>query len=179
MKKLLFVAVLLVFGISKMNAQENVVKANPLGLLFGSAQLSYEKALNEKSALELSVAYTSLKATFSGSTSEESISGVGAELKYKLYFSSSNDAPRGWYAAPLANYNSITGKSGGSKGTISAVGGGAVAGYQWVFGGGDTGFALDLNLGAQYLSVSTDGDITSTNIDGVLPRLGLSIGYAF
>jgi len=69
-----------------------------------------------------------LKATFSGSTFQESINGVGVEIKYRLYFSSANNAPRGWYAAPLANYNSNTGKLVDSKGTVSSFGGGAVAG---------------------------------------------------
>ncbi len=179
MKKLLFVAAFAVFGLTVVNAQKNVVKVNPLGLIFGSAELSYERAISEKGAFEISASYMSIDATFNNSTEETGISGVGAEAKYKFYFSSVNDAPRGWYAAPLANFYSITGKEGSSKGKVNTVGGGAVAGYQWVFGGGNTGFALDLNLGAQYLSVSTSGDINGTSIDGIIPRLGISLGYAF
>jgi len=158
-------------------AQENVVKVNPLGLLFGAAQVSYEKALNEESAFEISIAFASVNASVDGTDSKAT--GFGAEAKYKFYFSSSHDAVRGWYAAPVVNYNSATAKSGGSKGTVAFFGGGAVAGYQWVFGGADTGFALDLNLGAQYISTSTSGDISGLNISGVLPRLGLGLGYAF
>jgi len=179
MKKLLFVALLAIFAFSSVNAQQNVVKVNPLGLIFGATQLSYERAVSEKGAFEISAAYVNLDATFSSSIDDVGLSGFGVEGKYKFYFSSENDAPRGWYAAPLAQYSSISGDSGSESGKISAIGGGAVAGYQWVFGGGDTGFALDLNLGAQYTSVSISGDISGTSLDGVLPRLGLSLGYAF
>ena len=62
---------------------------------------------------------------------------------------------------------------------MSAFGGGLVAGYQWVFGGSDSGFALDINLGAQYASTKTSGGITNIKFDGVLPRLGVSLGYAW
>jgi hypothetical protein len=110
---------------------------------------------------------------------KSNVTGFGAEAKYKLYFSSSNNAPRGWYGAPLVNFSSASGKSGSSEGKISLFGAGAVAGYQWVFGGNDTGFALDLNFGAQYVNVKTSGDISGITLDGILPRIGLSLGYAF
>ena len=96
-----------------------------------------------------------------------------------MYFSSSKDAPRGWYGAPVVNFSSANGKSGSSEGKFSLFGAGAVAGYQWVFGGSDTGFALDLNFGAQYINAKTSGDISGITLDGVIPRIGLSLGYAF
>lgn len=177
MKKLLLIAAVVVFGLTSVNAQQNVIKVNPLGLAFGSTELSYERALSDNSSVELALAYSSSDVTFS--TGEVDATGFGAEGKYKFFFSSSNDAPRGWYAAPVFTYASTTAESGSSKGDLSYFGGGAVAGYQWIFGGGDTGFALDLNLGAQYISAKTGGDIISASIDGVLPRLGLSLGYAW
>lgn len=180
MKKLLLTAIVVMFALSNVKAQENVIKANPIGLAFGAAQFSYERALNEKSAFELSLAYSSVKANFNSSVGDDTkINGIGAEGKYKLYFSSSNDAPRGWYAAPVIGFSSISGKSGSEEGKVSLFAGGAVAGYQWVFGGGNTGFALDLNLGVQYLNVKTSGDISGITLDGILPRLGLSLGYAW
>lgn len=113
MKKSIFCLAIFMIALVKLNAQENVVKVNPLGLAFGVSQLSYERALDSNSAAELSLAYTSLNASF-GST-EAKVSGFGGEIKYKFYFSSSNDAPRGWYAAPLVNYSSASGSSGSSK----------------------------------------------------------------
>ncbi|WP_299124742.1 DUF3575 domain-containing protein [uncultured Winogradskyella sp.] len=177
MKKL-FLAAFAVFAFANVNAQENVVKVNPLGLIFGSAQFSYERVLNEGSSVELSLAYTNLNANFS-SGEEAKVNGFGAEGKYKLYFSSSNDAPRGWYGAPVVSYSSISGGSGSEEGKVNIFGAGVIGGYQWVFGGNATGFALDLNLGVQYINVSTSGDIDSLTVDGILPRLGLSIGYAW
>ncbi|NNE33280.1 MAG: DUF3575 domain-containing protein [Winogradskyella sp.] len=178
MKKLLFISAIAIFGFSKINAQENVIKINPIGLAFGAAQFSYERAVNDNSAAELSLAYTSLNANFS-SGEEAKVTGFGAEGKYKFYFSSTYNAPRGWYAAPVINYSSISGESNSDDGTVSIFGAGAIGGYQWIFGGGQTGFALDLNLGVQYINASTSGDIESLTIDGILPRLGVSIGYAW
>ena len=169
---------LAILGFMSLNAQKNVVKVNPVGLIFGSAQLGYERVLTDKSAIEISASYTRLDVTFDNSTTETE-NGFGVEGKYKFYFSSSKSAPRGWYAAPLANYSNINGGSGDNDGSVSIFGAGAVGGYQWVFGGNDSGFSLDLNLGAQYASISTDGNITSTDADGIIPRLGIAIGYAF
>jgi hypothetical protein len=175
--KNLFFAIIAIVAFGTVNAQENVVKLNPAGLAFGTIQLSYEKALNSSSAAELSIGYTNVKAKFD--SEDAKISGFGAELKYKFYFSSSYDAPRGWYAAPLINYSSANGSSNNKSGKVSAFGGGVVGGYQWIFGGGATGFALDINLGAQFLSANVSGDITSSNFDGFLPRLGVSLGYGW
>ena len=67
MKKSIFCLAIFMIALVKLNAQENVVKVNPLGLAFGVSQLSYERALDSNSAAELSLAYTSLNASF-GST---------------------------------------------------------------------------------------------------------------
>lgn len=178
MKKVLIIAAFALASLG-INAQENVIKVNPLGLAFGAAELGYERALNDKSSLEVSLAYSSSDATFSSGEVEKA-TGFGAEGKYKLYFSSSKDAPRGWYAAPTVSYaSSSVDSSLGDTGKFSFFGVGAIAGHQWIFGGRDSGFALDLNLGFQYISASTSGSITGISIDGVLPRLGLALGYAW
>ena len=174
----LILAAFAVVVFSSVKAQENVVKVNPLGLAFGSTELSYERVLSEGSSIELAVAFTSIEAEFTNAPKSK-VTGFGAEGKYKLYFSSSKDAPRGWYGAPVVNFSSANGKSGSSEGKFSLFGAGAVAGYQWVFGGSDTGFALDLNFGAQYINAKTSGDISGITLDGVIPRIGLSLGYAF
>lgn len=176
MKKL-FLAAFAVFTFTSINAQENVLKAN-LGLFFGSNQFSYERVLNEKSALEFSLTYTSLDAIFSD-RGEAKVTGIGGEVKYKFYISSPNDAPRGWYAAPIVSYSSLSGDSNGSEGKVSLFSTGAVCGYQWVFGGDASGFVLDLNLGLQYINSATSGDVSELTIDGIVPRLGVAVGYAW
>ncbi len=173
MKKVVLIAILAITGVWGVKAQENVIKMNPLGLAFGSIDLSYEKALNGKSSIEIGVAYSSLNVTTSGSSSKAT--GFGVEGKYKMYFSNSGAAPRGWYGAPFVNYSKTT----VTGGDLSAFSGGVLGGYQWIFGGSATGFALDLNFGAQYVSANTSGSIISTTFDGILPRLGLSLGYAW
>ncbi|MFY7669887.1 DUF3575 domain-containing protein [Tenacibaculum sp. MEBiC06402] len=176
MNKFLLTITMVAFGFAA-NAQKNVIKANPIGLAFGIAELSYERAISDNGSFEIGLAYAGTDV----STGSETISAsaFGGEGKYKFYFSSEKDAPRGWYAAPFVSYStsSVEDSSGNDVG-FNAFAGGALAGYQWVFGGGDSGFALDLNFGAQYVSVSaTEG--TSVNIDGFLPRIGVSLGYAW
>ena len=175
MKKNLMIAMIAV-GFTAY-AQKNVVKANPLGLVFGVADFSYERAISDKTSFEIGVSYSGADVT---TPSEKiSTSAIGGEGKFKFYFSSDKDAPRGWYAAPFASYSvaSASDNAGIDVG-YSTFSGGALAGYQWVFGGGDSGFALDLNFGAQYMSVSATEN-TTVSIDGFLPRLGVSLGYAW
>lgn len=177
MRKVLFVVIMALISLG-VNAQENVIKVNPLGLAFGAAELGYERVLNESSSIELSLAYSSSDATFSSGEVEKA-TGFGAEVKYKLYFSSANDAPKGWYAAPVATYASASANSFDESGKVSIFAVGAVAGHQWIFGGRNSGFALDLNLGFQYISASTSGSISGVSIDGIIPKLGLALGYAW
>ncbi|CAM1362625.1 conserved exported hypothetical protein [Tenacibaculum sediminilitoris] len=176
MKKLLLVIAMVAVGFTA-NAQKNVIKANPLGLAFGVADLSYERAVSDKGSFEIGISYAGADVTSGSETI--STSAIGAEGKYKFYFSSEKDAPRGWYAAPFVNYSSASAENNSGEDVgFSAFSGGALAGYQWVFGGGDSGFALDLNFGAQYISASAKGGST-VSIDGFLPRLGVSLGYAW
>ncbi len=176
MKKLLLVIAMVAVGFTA-NAQKNVIKVNPLAALFGSFEVGYERVLGKSSALELAVGYSSLNVDTSGGVSDVKSTGFGVEGKYKFYFA--DRTPRGWYAAPALSYSNTSFDSNDESGDFSFFGVGAVAGYQWVFGGKDSGFSLDLSFGAQYASTSTSGDITSTSIDGFLPKLGLAFGYAW
>ncbi len=176
MKKFFLSIAMVAMGFTA-NAQQNVIKVNPLGLAFGSADISYERAISEKGAFEIGVSYAS--ADVGLGTESITSSAIGGEGKYKFYFSSDKDAPRGWYAAPFVSYSQASVESSlGEDVGYSTFSGGALAGYQWVFGGGDSGFALDLNFGAQYISVSAATG-TTVSLDGFLPRLGLSLGYAW
>lgn len=177
MKKISIVIIAAFAFIGSLRAQENAVKANPIGLLFGAAQFGYEHLITEKSSLELSLAYANIGASVDGEDSRAT--GLGIDGRYKFYFSPSKVGIRGWYAAPTAGYVSTKATSSNSEGKLSWFSAGAVGGYQWIFGGGSTGFALDLNFGAQYVSAKTSGDISGVTIDGLLPKLGVSLGYAW
>ena len=174
MKKILLVLVLGAIMLN-VNAQDrvNVIKVNPLGLLFGSANLSYEKALTTKSALQINASITSL------SVMSTKYSGFGIGADYKLYLSASKDAPRGMYFAPGLSFSSITVKNDmGDKGTGSIFALKGVIGHQWIW---NSGFSLDLNGGiAYYLNgdININGDSYS-KFSGIMPALGLSLGYAW
>lgn len=177
MKKL-SIAIIAVFAfIGGLQAQESAVKANPLGLVFGAAQFGYEHLITEKSSFEVSLAYANVGAAVDGESVRAT--GLGIDGRYKFYFSPSKVGIRGWYAAPTAGYISTKATSSDSEGKLSWFSAGAVSGYQWVFGGGTTGFALDLNFGVQYVNAKTSGDISGVTIDGILPKLGVSLGYAW
>ena len=178
MKKIILLIVLLSAFTFKSHAQKNVIKTNTLSLLIGVASIGYERAVSDKGALELVGSYYGAKVEFD-SGDETAARGFGVEGKYKFYISREQFAPRGWYVAPAIMYVNASAESGTERGEVSLIGGGAVAGYQWVFGGGSTGFALDLNLGAQYVSLDVDGDIDGANLEGVLPKVGVSIGYSW
>ncbi len=160
------------------NAQKNVVKVNPLGLIFGSLNASYERALSDKSAIEFSLDYTTVNVTVDSGENAKA-TGLGLGAGYKIYFSKNNVAPRGWYAEPNLNYASVSASSGNEEGKVNAFSVGALGGYQWVFGGSDSGFALDLGLGFQYFSASTTGNVNDTGLSGFIPAAKLAIGYGF
>lgn len=159
------------------SAQKNVVKVNPFGLLFGTIPLQYERVLGPKSSVGADVSFMSYSASLGSET--VSYTGFGFEGKYKISLSSKKEMPRGWYVAPLAGYSTASAKTSTKTGSFNILNFGGVAGYQWVFGKSDSGFALDLNLGANYLDLSTSGDASGVSLKGILPRLGLGIGYAF
>lgn len=174
MKKVfLFVAVAFVSFIAK--AQDNVVKVNPLGLVIGVFNVSYEKAINESGAIEVGANYFNWK--------NLDLSGMGGEVAYRIYFSKNNDAPEGIYGAPFINVNSMKYKYTTLDSNFipvekddSAVGfgGGVKGGYQWIF---DSGLALDLFFGYGYTSVKFDE--AAYDYSGGVPRLGVALGYNF
>jgi len=157
----------------------NVVKINPLGAIFGAAQLSYEHALSEKSSFMISPSF----GFFNSGGLKYTTYGIGAS--YRFYFSQSKSAPAGFYAGPGVGYSlgkvKFSDDFGGGN-TTAKIGGlnvSAVAGYQWIW---DSGFSLDLNGGIQYINYkytdNSDGAF-SAPFSGVLPTLGFGIGYAF
>lgn len=104
---MLFSVVLLFVSLGS-HAQKNVIKVDPLGLLFNTAQLSYERVIGEKSSLELSLNFNKVTGSLSTLSNDTEVNTLGFEGKYKFYFSSVQMAPKGWYVAPVANYSSST-----------------------------------------------------------------------
>lgn len=181
MKKVLL-ASFLFLGAMSVKAQDevgqNVVKVNPLGLLFGSANIGYERALNSKSSFVIAPQFGGFK--FGGMK----YSSFGAGAQYRLYLSKSKSAPEGFYGAPGLSFVSgkvkwdFDGEKEESK--FSSFGGGVMVGHQWIY---NSGFVLDLGGGFNYQKFNYKDDADNSGISfkggGILPALSFSIGYNF
>jgi hypothetical protein len=171
MKKILVVLVLGVMMLNA-NAQTNVIKFNPLGLAFGYVNLSYEKTLSTKAALQINASLTSLDLLGT------KYSGIGIGVDYRLYLSPTKEAPRGMYFAPGLSFSSLTVENGSDKGTGSVFALKGVLGHQWVW---KSGFSLDLYGGVSYY---LNGDISLNGtsygkFNGLMPALGVCVGYGW
>jgi len=181
MKRLLILTLFVCIGLISraQDEKQNIIKLNPVGLLFGGAQLGYERALGEKTSVVVAPTFGFFKTGGFKYTTY----GLGAELR--LYLSSEKAAPTGFYVSPGAAY--FGGKaemddfSGGKTTTkISGYSFKGVAGYQWVW---DSGLSLELNGGVQYFGLKfKDSDGVwgdAVAFKGILPAVGFSVGYAF
>lgn len=159
MKKLILV-VLTLFAISSTYAQDNAIKANPIGLAFGVANAGYEFAVNDTQSATISGLYYNIS----------DVTGFGAGAEYRFYFSS-GEALRGWHAGPSIGYFSLSDDFDNSAGFFSI---GGEAGHQWIFG---EHFALDVFAGLGFVTGSSDDLAVTVNSTAV--ALGVSIGYAW
>jgi Protein of unknown function (DUF3575) len=184
MKKVLFVSALFILAVSAKsiaqkgaeNDRKNVVKVNPLGLIFGAASISYERAISEKNSIVIAPTFGAFK------LGGFKYSSFGLSGEYRFYLSKGKTAPEGLYAAPGLGFNTGKVKQDGvsTQAKFTSFGGKAVIGNQWIFG---SGFTLDLNGGISYSSYSykdnTGSGFNGLKASGILPALGFSLGYAF
>lgn len=161
MKKVL-IFVLVFFTLSLAHAQKNIVKVNPIGIIFGVFNAEFEHAFTEKSSFTIGASYLNWS-TFD-------VTALGADLGYRFYFAKTTNAPAGIFLSPFISLGSY--KNTDNDETAFALGYGGRAGYQWIW---SSGFALDLYFGYGYQSVKFD----SETISGGLPQLGIALGYAF
>jgi hypothetical protein len=185
MKKINFLMALALLATVTLHAQKDndrtqVIKVNPLGAIFGSANLAYEKALGEGAT---SILLAPSFGFFKSGTFKYTTYGLGAE--YRFYFK--KEAPEGTYFAPgvgytfgQAKYEDAFGSGADEKTNVGGFAAKGVFGKQWIWGGG---FTLDLNGGIQYINLKfADSQgifANSAAFSGILPALGVSIGYAF
>lgn len=182
MKKLFFTAIL-TFSMANITAQENVIKVNPLAILGGIDLVSYERALSDNTSGIISAAYGGFK------IGDLDYSSFGGGLQYRYYF---DEVLSGWYGAAALSYQTGEVESGNitiggsstdaNKFDFSAFGGGLNIGHQWIW---NSGFSLDLNLGASYKSFNYEFEdedqenLFDVKASGVLPTFGFALGYAF
>jgi len=174
MKKLMIAFAIVLFGMSSVKAQDynGIIKVNPIGFAIGVFNVTYEKPLSETSSVTIGASY------FNWSNLD--ISGIGADLGYRFYFSNNTTAPEGLFAGPVLSLGSYSydystyngeGDYTTEKQSVFSIGGGVKAGYQWVW---DSGVALDLYFGYGYRAAKFD----NYDYSGGYPILGLAIGYA-
>ncbi len=182
MKKIILTAAA-VFAFGFANAQENIIKANPLAILGGTDMLSFEHKLGDNSSFVIGAGIGGFK------IGDAKYSNMGAEFQYRYYF---NEALKGLYAGGQVGYSSgkVTMETISFDNNFNFVSStnetkfgsfklGAKGGYQWVW---DSGFSLDLNLGFAYNNFSyknSDPSFSTLKASGVLPNFGFGLGYAF
>lgn len=150
------------------------IRVNPLGFIFGAANVQFDIGISDSFTLGPSLSYASVKATSTTTvngttTSSSSVSssafGVGARANLFLGHSRFTD---GWYLGPEVGFASA--KAGSTSASGLSVG--AVVGYGWFW---EKGFNIMFGLGVQYISVDT----AVFSVGGVLPAGEFTLGYAF
>jgi len=176
MKKTLL-SLLMVAGLGfATKAQTIAIKANPLALLGGTDLVSGEFKIGANSSVSAGLGVAGYK------LSDSKYSSIGGEAQYRYYF---RESLHGWYLGAKVGY--LSGKvkiedfNDGKdyKTNYGSLNIGAKAGYQWAF---DSGFVIDLNLGAAYSSFKyddNDGAFSTLKGSGVLPNLGFGLGFSF
>ena len=184
MKKIILTAIAVcAFGFA--NAQENIIKANPLALLGGTDMVSFEHKLGDNTSILIGAGIGGFK------IGDAKYSNMGAEVQYRYYF---EEALKGFYAGGQLGYSSgkvtldsynltigspLFGTATTSETNFGSLRIGGKGGYQWVWG---SGFSLDLNIGVAYNSFSyksSDASFSTLKASGVLPNFGFALGYAF
>lgn len=167
MKKVLFTLFSLFLFFGAVSAQQ-AIKVGPLGFLLGNYNLRYEKAIGDKSSVQVGANFYNYK-LFDLQTT-----GFGLEAGYRLYF---KEAIRGAYVYPAATFRTNTSEvTDIEEGTFSTLNLGASIGYQWVSKGG---FVTDLGLGFAFSTELSKDDNLTNDYSGVIPRINILLGYSF
>lgn len=176
MKKTIFSAIIALASFGTLNAQENIIKANPLAILGGTDLISYERALGDQTSILVSGAIGGFK------FSSIQYKTYGGGLQYRYYF---NEVFDGWYVTGDAGFQGGTTEiedliglgTSGDEISFTAFNIGARAGYQWLW---SSGISFELNLGLGYRSFNYDtDDLSLLKASGILPSGSLAIGYSF
>lgn len=181
---------------------QHAIKWTPTNYLFTRmATLTYEHAFSNNISLNTGFNLWLLQAsasTDSGSEGTASYHMLGLAPEYRFYLGSRPQALRGFYLAPYLNINfgnlkvkvtNDANQTGSGKINASVLAGGGIIGYQFLI---SDVFVLDIFGGLNYTSLNlgdikvtyADGtqekaDILDARIGGILPRFGVSVGFAF
>ena len=161
------------------NAQEgrmNAIKINPLSLAVLTGNVAYERAIGEKSSVQLGAFYSGF------SLGGLKYSGWGVTPEFRYYIT--GEALNGFYAAPFARYQSynLKEKETTNETTMTTMGGGAIIGFQRM---GDSGFTFDIFAGPAYnhAKFKNENDDDTFDVKGGVSgfgvRFGLTLGFGF
>lgn len=162
MKLLKLTAVAILLSIMHVNAQTEV-KINPLGLLFGSPDLSAEFGLSHSASLEPFIGFTSRKTTLGDSGWKYNALNAGASFKY--FFNPQRGIDR-FYAGVYTRFNNGSWTYDNEKLGYQRLSLGLLIGQKWV---SKKNVVFELALGA--------GRAFLTNLDKTSSGESLSLGY--
>lgn len=181
MKKLfiLTLLVLVSFRIYSQSEEKFAIKINPLSVFLSTGSMFFEGKLNNRTSLQMGVAYTGLELG--------DLKYNGIILTPEVRFYAKQRSISGFYIAPYLRYQnfniSLEDPASNSEMVYKSFGGGLLLGRQWVY---SSGFVFDLFAGPSY----NNGDITYKSGDrkeddfafglkGSGIRVGIAIGFGF
>lgn len=177
MRKFFGTLTLILALFSAAQAQQHVIKTNPIGLAIGNFNGTYERVLNDKSSVLVSANY--LYRLFG-----IDVSSLGAGVGYRYYLTHGKKAvPTGFYLQPQIGFGAgaITATREDEEQRIRyyTFSLGAEIGYQWSW---ESGFTLDLGLGPNITTFRGDvmaEDFGRSSLTTPLPSMTVAVGYAF
>ncbi|MBL7826520.1 MAG: DUF3575 domain-containing protein [Saprospiraceae bacterium] len=175
MKLLKLTLVGMLFAAMNLNAQTEV-KINPLGLLFGSPDVSAEFRLSNSAGLEPFVGFTSKN--WAGGDLKYTAVNAGAAFKY--YFNPQRGFDR-FYAGAYTRFNNGTVRDviSDSEGGYTRLSLGFMIGQKWV-SKKNVVFELGFGVGRAFINNLNDDDGTIADFTFDLDLMGrLAIGYRF
>ena len=156
----------------------NAIKINPLSLVFATGNVAYERAIGERTSVQLGGYYGSFGITGVKYT------GFGITPEMRFYFAGGRQALNGVYVGPFARYQSFTlrDKTTDDKASFTSIGGGAIIGWEksWA-----SGFVLDIFVGPSFNSGKFTDNVDEEEweikggINGFGIRTGITLGFSF
>ena len=138
-------------------AQNNIIKANPLGFAFGIANIGVEFAGKGNQSTTISALYYS----------KDEIKGGGIGLEQRFYFAT-NQSLKGFHAGPSIGYFKLS-ETDHYDDSYNVFAVGVEIGHQWFLG---NHFTADIFSGASFLVADTTQEEFSVGV-------GFSLGYAW
>ena len=181
---------------SAQDERKNLIKLNLLGPVTNYFSAFYERELNQNASLQVGAGYiNNLLLTESNwwdnTRRKNSVNGYFAIIEYRFYLSEKT-FPKGFFIAPFMRYQYMTltheesspgNMTETSKRSFNLINGGLVVGGQWVF---KQKISLDIWVGPEIhsrsefiIEDSNGSQITKVAHFGVLPRLGVTLGWLF